>query len=63
MALTALKGKKLRKKKEISRRKGASLIPFQDGWEATHYYFQTEVTKKDIMNYIKTYVKNNFTKE
>tara|TARA_Y100000114_G_scaffold62767_1_gene57489 strand:+ start:1375 stop:2502 length:1128 start_codon:yes stop_codon:yes gene_type:complete len=62
MALTALKGKKLRKKKEISRRKGASLIPFQDGWEATHYYFQTEVTKKDIMNYIKTYVKNNFTK-
>ena len=62
MTLTALKGKKLRKRKEVSRRKGASLIPFQNGWVATHYYFQAEVTKKDIIGYIKTYVKNNFTK-
>ena len=62
MTLTALKGKRLKKKKEIVRRKGAALIPIQRGWEATKYYFQIEVTKKDIVGYIKTYVKNNFTK-
>jgi hypothetical protein len=62
MALTALKGKRLKKKTEVVRRRGASGIPFQDGWEATKYYFQIEVTKKDIVGYIKTYVKNNFTK-
>jgi hypothetical protein len=62
MALTALKGKRLKKKTEVVRRRGASGIPFQDGWEATKYYFQIEVTKKDIVSNIKTYIKNNFTK-
>ena len=62
MALTALKGKRLKKRKEISRRRGTNYIPVDKGWESTRYYFQTEVTKKDIIGYIKTYIKNNFTK-
>ena len=62
MTLTALKGKRLKKRKEISRRRGTNYIPVDKGWESTHYYFQTEVTKKDIVGYIKTYIKNNFTK-
>ena len=53
MALTALKGKRLKKRKEISRRRGTNYIPVDKGWESTRYYFQTEVTKKDIIGYIK----------
>ena len=64
MGLTALKGKK--SKKKIARAKvrtGANAAPIEQGLESVQYYFQNEVSRKDAIEQVKTYVKNTFSKQ
>jgi hypothetical protein len=65
MALTALKGKKItRKKAPAARRKitGASGAPMDD-YKRARDYFHFEVDSKEYVAIIKTYVKKTFSKE
>lgn len=54
-----------RKKKTVraARRVGVNAAPIEKGLDAVQYYFQTEVSKKDAVDQIKSYVKNNFNKK
>jgi len=54
-----------RKKKTVraARRVGVNAAPIEKGLDAVQYYFQTEVSKKDAIDQIKSYVKNNFNKK
>lgn len=63
MALTALKGKKLKKRAPRARsRTGVNAAPVEKGFGAVRDYFQFEVDKKDVITQQKTFVKNNFNK-
>ena len=61
MGLTALKGKKIKKKNTRSRaRTGLAGVPIEKGFDAVKNYFHLEVDRKDCINQVKTWVKKNF---
>jgi len=61
MSLTALKGKKLKKKVARARaRTGLAGIPVDKGFNAVKDYFHLQVDKKDCVSQVKTWVKKNF---
>ena len=64
MALTALKGKRLPKKKQRSRaRTGVLGAPVDKGFTAVKDYFHIEIDRKDLISQHKTFVKKNFSKK
>ena len=61
MSLTALKGKKTKKKVLRARaRTGLAGIPVDKGFNAVKDYFHLQVDKKDCISQVKTWVKKNF---
>ena len=61
MGLTALKGKKSKKKTIRSKaRTGLAGVPIEKGFDAVQEYFHLEVDKKDCISQVKTWVKKNF---
>ena len=61
MGLTALKGKKLKKKVARARaRTGLAGIPVDRGFDAVKDYFHLQVDRKDCVSQVKTWVKKNF---
>ena len=61
MSLTALKGKKSKKKVLRARaRTGLAGIPVDKGFNAVKDYFHLQVDKKDCVSQVKTWVKKNF---
>jgi len=61
MGLTALKGKRLKKKTVRSRsRTGLAGVPIEKGFNAVKDYFHLEVDRKDCVSQVKTWVKKNF---
>ena len=61
MGLTALKGKKIKKKNTRARaRTGLAGVPIEKGFDAVKDYFHLEVDRKDCVNQVKTWVKKNF---
>ena len=61
MGLTALKGKRAKKKVARARaRTGLAGIPIYKGFEAVKDYFHMNVDKKDCISQVKTWVKKNF---
>jgi len=61
MSLTALKGKKTKKKVIRARaRTGLAGIPVDKGFNAVKDYFHLQVDKKDCVSQVKTWVKKNF---
>ena len=53
---------KRKKKTVIRRRTGMAGAPIEKGFESVQIYFQNEVSKKDALEQIKTFVKNRFNK-
>src|SRR5210317_786302 len=53
------------KKKTVraTRRVGVNAAPIDKGFDEVQYYFQNQVEKKQALDQIKTYVKNNFNKK
>ena len=63
MALTALAGKKIKKRPPRARaRTGAAAAPIANGFDAVLYYFQNEIDRKENISLIKSFVKSNFNK-
>jgi hypothetical protein len=63
MALTALKGKKIKKRAPRARaRTGIAAAPIDKGYEAVKYYFHMELERKELANSLKSYVKRTFKK-
>jgi hypothetical protein len=63
MALTALAGKKIKKRAPRARAKtGLAAAPIEKGFDAVKDYFHMEMDRKDIASQIKTYIKNNYNK-
>ena len=61
MGLTALKGKRTKKKNARARaRTGLSGVPIEKGFDAVKDYFHLQVDRKDCVNQVKTWVKKNF---
>ena len=61
MSLTALKGRKTKKKVLRARaRTGLAGIPVDKGFNAVKDYFHLQVDKKDCISQVKTWVKKNF---
>ena len=61
MSLTALKGRKTKKKVIRARaRTGLAGIPIDKGFNAVKDYFHLQVDKKDCVSQVKTWVKKNF---
>ena len=61
MSLTALKGRKTKKKVLRARaRTGLAGIPVDKGFNAVKDYFHLQVDKKDCVSQVKTWVKKNF---
>ena len=61
MGLTALKGKKLKKKTIRSKaRTGLAGVPVEKGFDAVKEYFHLEIDKKDCISQVKAWVKKNF---
>ena len=61
MSLTALKGKKTKKKVLRARaRTGLAGIPVDKGFSAVKDYFHLQVDRKDCIQQVKTWVKKNF---
>ena len=61
MSLTALKGRKTKKKVIRARaRTGLAGIPVDKGFNAVKDYFHLQVDKKDCVSQVKTWVKKNF---
>jgi len=63
-SLTALKGKRLSKKKTITRRKtvGAKAAPMDD-YKKCSDFFHFNVDSKECINIVKTYIKKTFVKK
>ena len=56
--------KKRTKKKFVARaRHGIAAIPVEKGFEAVKYYFHLEVEKKHLADSLKTWFKNNYSKD
>ena len=55
----------IRKKKIIRKipKTGLNAVPFKNGFYNTLQYFQHDVEKKQIGDVVKTYIKNNFSKD
>ena len=63
MALTALKGVKLKKRTARAKaRSGINAAPVEKGMVAVKDFFQYEVDRKDILTQQKQFVKSNFNK-
>lgn len=63
MALTALAGKKLKRRTSRARAKtGLAAAPIEKGFDAVKDYFHMEIDRKDVTSQIKTYIKSNFNK-
>ena len=61
MSLTALKGKKTKKKVLRARaRTGLAGIPVDKGFNAVKDYFHLQVDRKDCVSQVKTWIKKNF---
>ena len=61
MSLTALKGKKTRKKNARAKaRTGLAGVPVDKGFNAVRDYFHLQVDRKDCIQQVKTWIKNNF---
>ena len=61
MSLTALKGKKTKKKVLRARaRTGLAGVPIDKGFNAVKDYFHLQVDRKDCVSQVKTWVKKNF---
>ena len=61
MSLTALKGKKTRKKNARAKaRTGLAGVPVDKGFNAVKDYFHLQVDRKDCVSQVKTWVKKNF---
>ena len=61
MSLTALKGKKTRKKNARAKaRTGLAGVPVDKGFNAVKDYFHLQVDRKDCIQQVKTWIKNNF---
>ena len=61
MSLTALKGKKTRKKNARAKaRTGLAGVPVDQGFNAVKDYFHLQVNRKDCIQQVKTWIKNNF---
>ena len=61
MSLTALKGKKTKKKVLRARaRTGLAGIPVDKGFNAVKDYFHLQVDRKDCISQVKTWIKKNF---
>jgi len=54
-----------RKKKTvpIRRRTGMAGAPIEKGFESVQIYFQNEVSRKDALEQVKTFIKNRFNKK
>ena len=60
MGLTALKGKKLKKKTIRSKaRTGLAGVPIEKGFDFVKNYFHLEVDKKDCISQVKAWIKKN----
>lgn len=63
MALTALKGKKLKKKTiRAKARAGIAGIEMDRGFQVFKDKYHFDADRKEVINSIKTYIKNNYTK-
>ena len=61
MSLTALKGRKTKKKVIRARaRTGLAGVPIDKGFDAVKDYFHLQVDRKDCIQQVKTWVKKNF---
>ena len=61
MSLTALKGRKTKKKVMRARaRTGLAGVPIDKGFDAVKDYFHLQVDKKDCISQVKSWVKKNF---
>ena len=60
MSLTALKGKRTKKKIRARARTGLAGVPIEKGFESVKDYFHLEVDRKDCINQTKTWIKKNF---
>ena len=61
MSLTALKGKKTRKKNARAKaRTGLAGVPIDKGFDAVKEYFHLQVDRKDCLTQTKTWIKKNF---
>jgi len=61
MSLTALKGKKTRKKNARAKaRTGLAGVPVDKGFNAVKDYFHLQVDRKDCIQQVKTWIKKNF---
>lgn len=60
MSLTALKGKRTKKKIRARARTGLAGVPIEKGFESVKDYFHLEVDRKDCISQIKTWIKKNF---
>ena len=61
MSLTALKGRKTKKKVMRARaRTGLAGVPIDKGFDAVKDYFHLQVDKKDCISQVKAWVKKNF---
>ena len=55
---------KRKKKVPPSRRRiGVTQIPIEKGWESVKYYFHNEIDKKANAEFIRTFIKNHYTKD
>ena len=52
-----------KKTARATRRVGVNAAPIEKGFDEVQYYFQNQVEKKQALDQIKTYVKNNFNKK
>ena len=59
MSLTALKGKKIKKKLRVRTRTGLAGVPTNKGFDFLKNYFHMEVDRKDCISQVKTWVKKN----
>ena len=59
MSLTALKGKKTKKKIRARARTGLAGVPTNKGFDFLKNYFHMEVDRKDCISQVKTWVKKN----
>ena len=62
MSLSSIQGKRKKKKTRVKIRSGLDLIPVDKGHIAVLDYFQFHISRKDIIEQIKKFVKNNFSK-
>ena len=59
MSLTALKGKRTKKKLRVRTRTGLAGVPTNKGFDFLKNYFHMEVDRKDCISQVKTWVKKN----